>query len=119
RTAQSFHCGHSVGITRCGGVRKSRSPDGDGLVVVWWLRTSGPSPFRIALLLDWRSTIHRSGPAAVICDLNSRHELRDGRSASTTAGDDLAATPIDMESKLSDDPAQATRISGRSVSFPT
>ncbi|RNC43293.1 hypothetical protein TcCL_NonESM07003 [Trypanosoma cruzi] len=49
RTAQSFHCGHSVGITRCGGVRKSRSPDGDGLVVVWWLRTSGPSPFRIAL----------------------------------------------------------------------
>ncbi|RNC42755.1 hypothetical protein TcCL_NonESM07620 [Trypanosoma cruzi] len=49
RTAQLFHCGHSVGITRCGGVRKSRSPDEDGLVIVWQLRTSGPSPFRIAL----------------------------------------------------------------------
>ncbi|RNC42790.1 hypothetical protein TcCL_NonESM07533 [Trypanosoma cruzi] len=49
RTAQSFHCGHSVGITRCGGVLKSRSPDEDGLVVVWQLRSSIPSPFRIAL----------------------------------------------------------------------
>ncbi|KAF8292063.1 hypothetical protein TcYC6_0117630 [Trypanosoma cruzi] len=47
RTAQSFHCGHSVAITRCGGVRKSRSPDEDGLVVLWQLRTSGPSSFRI------------------------------------------------------------------------
>ncbi|RNE97298.1 hypothetical protein TcG_12646 [Trypanosoma cruzi] len=49
RTAQSFHCGHSVGINRCGGVRKSHSPDEDGVVVVWQLRTSGPSPLRIAL----------------------------------------------------------------------
>ncbi|RNC32953.1 hypothetical protein TcCL_Unassigned04389 [Trypanosoma cruzi] len=49
RTAQSFHCGHSVGITRYGGVRKSRSPDEDGLVVIWQLGTSCPSPFRIAL----------------------------------------------------------------------
>ncbi|KAF8304064.1 hypothetical protein TcYC6_0037500 [Trypanosoma cruzi] len=48
RTAQSFHCGHSVGITRCGGVRKSRSPDEYGLLVVWKLGTSGPSPLRIA-----------------------------------------------------------------------
>ncbi|KAF8295036.1 hypothetical protein TcYC6_0094410 [Trypanosoma cruzi] len=49
RTAQSFHCGHSVGIIRCGGVRKSRSPDEDGLVVVWQLRTSVPSLYRIVL----------------------------------------------------------------------
>ncbi|ESS61379.1 hypothetical protein TCDM_11042 [Trypanosoma cruzi Dm28c] len=49
RTAQSFHCGHSVGINRCGGVRRSRSPGEDGLVVVWQLGTSSPSPFRIAL----------------------------------------------------------------------
>ncbi|KAF5219761.1 hypothetical protein ECC02_007297 [Trypanosoma cruzi] len=49
RTAPSFHCGHSVGITRCGGVRRSRSPDEDGLVVIWQLRTSSPSLFRIAL----------------------------------------------------------------------
>ncbi|RNC55446.1 hypothetical protein TcCL_ESM07040 [Trypanosoma cruzi] len=48
RTAQSFHCFRFVGITRCGGVRKSLSPDEDGLVVIWQLRTSGPLPFRIA-----------------------------------------------------------------------
>ncbi|RNC43861.1 hypothetical protein TcCL_NonESM06426 [Trypanosoma cruzi] len=48
RTAQSFHCGQFVGITRCGGVCKSRSPDEDGVVVVWQLSTSGPSPLRIA-----------------------------------------------------------------------
>ncbi|RNC39012.1 hypothetical protein TcCL_NonESM11690 [Trypanosoma cruzi] len=78
RTAQSLHCGHSVGITRCGGVRKSRSPDEDGLVVIWQLRTSGLRPSGLSLLLDWRNTIRCLGPAAVICDLNSRHELRDG-----------------------------------------
>ncbi|EAN88816.1 hypothetical protein Tc00.1047053508143.110 [Trypanosoma cruzi] len=55
-TTQSFYCGHSVGITRRGGVRKSRSPDEDGLVVIWQPRTSGHSPFRIALQLDWRSS---------------------------------------------------------------
>ncbi|RNC38408.1 hypothetical protein TcCL_NonESM12344 [Trypanosoma cruzi] len=115
RTAQSFHCGHSVGITRCGGVRKRRSLDEDGLVVFWWLRTSGPSFFRIA---QFANTIRRRGPAAVICDLNSHHELRDGCSPSTTAGEDLAATPIDMEIGLSEDPAQATWTRGRSVSFP-
>ncbi|RNC39485.1 trans-sialidase [Trypanosoma cruzi] len=53
RTTQSLHCGHSVGITRCGVVRKSRSPDVDGLVVVWQLRTSRPPG--LPLLLDWRS----------------------------------------------------------------
>ncbi|KAF5215845.1 hypothetical protein ECC02_011431 [Trypanosoma cruzi] len=213
RTTQSFHCCRSVGITRCGGVRKSRSPDEDGLVVVWQLRTSGHSPFRVApaarlaqqrtgiVLLHecrqqsapatrlvgctdlppglqwacrWRgprgaphlavrapvargpnclestafrvrppasprvhvvilcslptaiahaahfaSTIRRPGPAAPIAgDSNSHHELRDGRSPSTTAGEDLATTPTGMECELPDDPAQATRISGRSVSFP-
>ncbi|RNC52470.1 hypothetical protein TcCL_ESM10292 [Trypanosoma cruzi] len=64
------------------------------------------------------STIRRSGLAAVTCDLNSHHELRDGCSPSTTAGEDLAATPSGMDSELSDDPAQAARFSGRSVSFP-
>ncbi|ESS55649.1 hypothetical protein TCDM_12864 [Trypanosoma cruzi Dm28c] len=60
RTAQSFYCGRSVGITRCG-VRKSRSPDEDGLVVIWQLRTSGPSPLRIALLA--RLAQHQPGMA--------------------------------------------------------
>ncbi|KAF8305044.1 hypothetical protein TcBrA4_0044300 [Trypanosoma cruzi] len=60
----------------------------------------------------------RLGLAAVIAvDLNSHHELRDGRSRSTTAGENLAATSTGMESELSDDPAQAARISGRIVSF--
>ncbi|RNC53172.1 hypothetical protein TcCL_ESM09524 [Trypanosoma cruzi] len=49
RTARSLYCGHSVAIIRCGGVRKNRSADEDGLVVTWQLRTSGPSPLRIAL----------------------------------------------------------------------
>ncbi|RNC40941.1 trans-sialidase [Trypanosoma cruzi] len=72
----------------------------------------------IAHAAHFTSTIRRLGPAAVICDLNSHHELRDGCSPSTTAGEDLAATPTGMEIGLSDDPAQATWISGRSVSFP-
>ncbi|RNC40182.1 hypothetical protein TcCL_NonESM10360, partial [Trypanosoma cruzi] len=72
----------------------------------------------IAHAAHFTSTIRRLGPAAVICDLNSHHELRDGRSPSTTAGEDLAATPSGMEIELCDDPAQATWISGRSVSFP-
>ncbi|RNC56151.1 hypothetical protein TcCL_ESM06296 [Trypanosoma cruzi] len=64
------------------------------------------------------SNIRRLGPAAVVCDPNSHHEVRDGCSPSTTAGEDLAATPSGMDSELSDDPAQAMWISGRSVSVP-
>ncbi|KAF8303651.1 hypothetical protein TcYC6_0039680 [Trypanosoma cruzi] len=64
RTAQSFHCGHSVGIIRCGGVRKSRSPDEDGLVVIWQLRTSGPSPLRIALRCSTGAAPSRHGSSA-------------------------------------------------------
>ncbi|RNF01925.1 hypothetical protein TcG_11690 [Trypanosoma cruzi] len=62
--------------------------------------------------------IRRLGPAAIICDMNPHHELRDGRSPSMTAGEDLAATSSNMEIELSDDPARATWNSGRSVSFP-
>ncbi|EAN83986.1 hypothetical protein TcCL_NonESM10428 [Trypanosoma cruzi] len=54
--------------------------------------------------------------APVVVDLNSHHELRDGHSPSTTTGEGLATTPSGMEIELSDDTAQATRISG--VSFP-
>ncbi|RNE96287.1 hypothetical protein TcG_13067 [Trypanosoma cruzi] len=61
RTAQSFYCGRSVGINRCGGVRKSRSPDEDGLVATWQLRTSDPSSFRIALAA--RLAQHQPGMA--------------------------------------------------------
>ncbi|KAF8303727.1 hypothetical protein TcYC6_0038280 [Trypanosoma cruzi] len=75
-------------------------------------------PTAIAHAAHFASNIRRLGPAAVICDLNSHHEPRDGRSPSTTAGEDLAATPSGMDSELSDDPAQATWISGCSVSFP-
>ncbi|RNC58876.1 hypothetical protein TcCL_ESM03486 [Trypanosoma cruzi] len=65
------------------------------------------------------STIRRLGPAAPIAgDPNLHHELRDGRSPSTTAGEDLTATPSGMEIELSDDPAQATRIGGRHILFP-
>ncbi|RNF00860.1 hypothetical protein TcG_12284 [Trypanosoma cruzi] len=65
------------------------------------------------------SNILGLGPAAPIAvDLNSHHELRDGCSPSTTAGEDLAATPSGMEIELSDDTAQATQISGGGVSFP-
>ncbi|RNC43645.1 hypothetical protein TcCL_NonESM06671, partial [Trypanosoma cruzi] len=73
-------------------------------------------PIVIAHAAHFASTIHRLVPIAV--DLNSHHELRDGCSPSTTAGEDPAATPSGMEIEFSDDPAQATWISGRSVSFP-
>ncbi|KAF8283656.1 hypothetical protein TcBrA4_0060290 [Trypanosoma cruzi] len=89
RTARSFHCGHSVGITRCGGVRKSRSPDEDGLVVVWQLIPSVPSPFRIApaarlaqqqsdmvLLQECR---HQSAPATRLIGCGDFHQTCSGR----------------------------------------
>ncbi|KAF8281921.1 hypothetical protein TcYC6_0006820 [Trypanosoma cruzi] len=89
RTAQSFHCGHFVSITRCCGVRKSRSPDDDGLVVIWQLRTSGPSPFRIApaarlaqqrpgivLLQECR---HESAPATRLVGCDEFHQACSGR----------------------------------------
>ncbi|KAF8290599.1 hypothetical protein TcBrA4_0121300 [Trypanosoma cruzi] len=77
-------------------------------------------PSSIAHVSHLASTIRRPGSAAPIAgDLNLHHELRDGCSPSTAAGEDLAATPIGMESELSDEPAQAARISGRRVLFPT
>ncbi|KAF8281124.1 hypothetical protein TcBrA4_0090850 [Trypanosoma cruzi] len=89
RTAQLFHCGHSAGITRCGGVRKSHRPDEDGLVVVWQLRTSGPSPLRIApaarlaqhhpgmvLLQECR---HQSAPATRLIGCGDFHQTCSGR----------------------------------------
>ncbi|RNC38454.1 hypothetical protein TcCL_NonESM12294 [Trypanosoma cruzi] len=76
-------------------------------------------PSVIAHVSHSASIIRRLGPAAPIAvDLNSHHELRDGCSPSTTAGEDLAATPSGMDSELSDDPAQATRISDRCISLP-
>ncbi|RNC57440.1 trans-sialidase, partial [Trypanosoma cruzi] len=73
----------------------------------------------IAHAAHFASTIRRSGPVAPVAgNPNLHHELRDGRSRSTTAGEDLATTPSGMDSELSDDPAQATRIGGRHVSFP-
>ncbi|KAF8300957.1 hypothetical protein TcYC6_0059220 [Trypanosoma cruzi] len=77
-------------------------------------------PSAIAHAAHFSSTICRPGSAAPIAgDLNLHHELRDGCSPSTAAGEDLAATPSGMDSELSDDPAQAARISGRRVLFPT
>ncbi|EKF28925.1 hypothetical protein MOQ_007308 [Trypanosoma cruzi marinkellei] len=73
----------------------------------------------IAHAAHFASTVCCLGPAAPIAgDRNSSQELRDGRSPSTTAGEDLAATPSGMEREISDVRAQATRISGRSVLFP-
>ncbi|KAF8295394.1 hypothetical protein TcBrA4_0070370 [Trypanosoma cruzi] len=84
RTAQLFHCGHFFGITRCGGVRKSRSPDVDGLVVIWQLRTSGRSPFRIALaarlaqhhpgMALLQECRHESAPATRLIDCSDFHQ---------------------------------------------
>ncbi|KAF8278891.1 hypothetical protein TcBrA4_0108110 [Trypanosoma cruzi] len=64
------------------------------------------SPSSIAHVSHLASTIRCSGSAAPIAgDLNSHHELRDGCSPSTAAGENLAATPIGMDSELSEDPA--------------
>ncbi|RNC53517.1 hypothetical protein TcCL_ESM09144 [Trypanosoma cruzi] len=89
RSAQSFRCGHSVGITRCCGVRRSRSPDEDGLVVIWQPRTSGPSPFRIALaarLVQHRPGIvllqecrHQSAPVTRLVGCSDFHQACSGR----------------------------------------
>ncbi|KAF8292239.1 hypothetical protein TcYC6_0118540 [Trypanosoma cruzi] len=76
-------------------------------------------PSAIAHAAHFASTILRLCLAASIAGYpNSHYELRDGRSPSTTAGEDLAATPSGMDSELSDDPARTTRTSGRSVLFP-
>ncbi|KAF8300898.1 hypothetical protein TcYC6_0056000 [Trypanosoma cruzi] len=76
-------------------------------------------PSAIAHAAHFASTIRRSGSAVPIAgDLNLHHELRDGCSPSTASGENLAATPSGMESELSDDPAQAARISGRHILFP-
>ncbi|EKG02333.1 hypothetical protein TCSYLVIO_006645, partial [Trypanosoma cruzi] len=65
------------------------------------------------------NTTLRSGPAAIIAgDLNLHHGLRDRHLPSTTGGDDFAAVLIDMDFGLANDPAQATRITNRNVSFP-
>ncbi|RNC41961.1 hypothetical protein TcCL_NonESM08457 [Trypanosoma cruzi] len=89
RTAQFFHCGHSVGITRCGGVRRSRSPDEDGLVVIWQLIPSGPSPLRIVLaarLAQHRSDMfllpecrQESAPATRLVGCSDFHQACSGR----------------------------------------
>ncbi|KAF8307365.1 hypothetical protein TcBrA4_0018490 [Trypanosoma cruzi] len=89
RTAQSFHCGHSVGIIRCGGVRKSRSPDEDGLIVIWQLIPSGTSPFRIALaarlaqhhpgMVLLQECRHESAPATRLIGCGDFHQACSGR----------------------------------------
>ncbi|KAF8281565.1 hypothetical protein TcYC6_0006920 [Trypanosoma cruzi] len=88
-TAQSLYCGHFVSITRCDGVCKSHSPDEDGLVVVWQLRTSGRSPLRIALaarLAQQRPGIvllqecrHQSAPATRLVGCDEFHQACSGR----------------------------------------
>ncbi|KAF8294040.1 hypothetical protein TcYC6_0104610 [Trypanosoma cruzi] len=89
RTAPSFHCGHSVGITRCGGVLKSCSPDEDGLVVLWKLRTLGHSPLRIALaarlaqhhpgMVLLHECRHRNAPATRFIGSSFFHQTCSGR----------------------------------------
>ncbi|RNF01924.1 hypothetical protein TcG_11689 [Trypanosoma cruzi] len=89
RTAQSFHCGHLAGITRCSGVRKSRSPDEDGLVATWQLIPSGSSPFRIALaarlaqhhpgMVVMQECRHESAPATRLIGCSDFHQACSGR----------------------------------------
>ncbi|KAF8277352.1 hypothetical protein TcBrA4_0111260 [Trypanosoma cruzi] len=88
-TARSFQCGHFVGINRCGGVRKSRSPGEDGLVVICQLRTSGPSPLRIALaarlaqhhpgMVVMQECRHESAPATRLIVCSDFHQACSGR----------------------------------------
>ncbi|KAF8307366.1 hypothetical protein TcBrA4_0018390 [Trypanosoma cruzi] len=88
-TAQSLYCGHFVGITRCGGVRKSRSPDEDGVVVAWQLRTSGSSLFRISLaarlaqhhpgMVLLQECGHESAPATRLIGCSDFHQACSGR----------------------------------------
>ncbi|RNF07754.1 hypothetical protein TcG_10271 [Trypanosoma cruzi] len=88
-TAQSFHCGHSVGITRCSGVRRSRSPDEDGLVATWQLIPSGSSTFRIALtarlaqnhpgMVLLQECRHESAPATRLIGCSEFHQACSGR----------------------------------------
>ncbi|RNC53137.1 hypothetical protein TcCL_ESM09573 [Trypanosoma cruzi] len=87
--AQLFHCGHSDGITRCGGVLKSRSPDEDGLVVIRQLRTSGHSPLRIALaarlaqrrpdMVLLQECRQQSAPATRLVGCSDFHQACSGR----------------------------------------
>ncbi|KAF8277780.1 hypothetical protein TcBrA4_0111530 [Trypanosoma cruzi] len=89
RTARSFHCGHLVGITRCGGVRKSRSPDEDGVVVIWQFIPSGTSPLRIALaarlaqhhpgMVLLQECRHQSAPATRLIGCGVFHQACSGR----------------------------------------
>ncbi|PWV19949.1 hypothetical protein C3747_8g504 [Trypanosoma cruzi] len=65
------------------------------------------------------SAILRLGPAAIIAgDLNLHRELWDRHLPSTTGGEDLSSTLIDMDFGLANDPAQATRSTNRNVSSP-
>ncbi|KAF5216558.1 hypothetical protein ECC02_010667 [Trypanosoma cruzi] len=91
RTAQSFHCCHSVGITRCGGVRKSRSADEDGLVVFWQLRTSGHSPFRIALAA--RLAQHHPG-IVLLQECRHRSAQRRGSLAAVSSARPAVGVPV-------------------------
>ncbi|KAF8303634.1 hypothetical protein TcYC6_0039490 [Trypanosoma cruzi] len=43
KTARPFRCGHSVDITRCGGVQKNSGPEVDGFITVWQLNIAGLS----------------------------------------------------------------------------
>ncbi|KAF8286695.1 hypothetical protein TcBrA4_0024360 [Trypanosoma cruzi] len=88
-TAQSPYCGHSVGITRFCGVRKSRSPDEDGLLVIWQLIPSVPSPLRIALaarlaqhqpdMVLLQGCRHRSASATRLIGCGDFHQACSGR----------------------------------------
>ncbi|ESS61559.1 hypothetical protein TCDM_10852 [Trypanosoma cruzi Dm28c] len=65
------------------------------------------------------STTRRSGPAAIIAgELDLNHGLRDSHTPSTTGGEDLSSTLIDMDFGLANDPAQAMRITHRNVPSP-
>ncbi|ESS55137.1 hypothetical protein TCDM_13407 [Trypanosoma cruzi Dm28c] len=92
RTAQSFHCGHFVGITRCSGVRNSRSPDEDGVVVAWQLIPSGLSSVKnIASaarleqhppdVVRFQETNTRSATAAKLYGYNGFIQSRTGRAS--------------------------------------
>ncbi|KAF5214741.1 hypothetical protein ECC02_012627 [Trypanosoma cruzi] len=65
------------------------------------------------------TTIRRLGPAAIIAgEMNLHHGLWDRHLPSTTEGEDLSATLIDMDFGLANDPVQATRSTNRNVSSP-
>ncbi|RNC36836.1 trans-sialidase [Trypanosoma cruzi] len=91
RTARPFRSDRSVDITRCGEFHKNSGTDEDGLVVIWQLIPSGPSPFRIALA--FRLAQHRPDMAP-LQGCRHRSAQRRGSLAAPTSTRPAVGVPV-------------------------